>query len=77
MKASDSKDATPAKYLEHLLQRKGIEHARHMRDELNWRRKPSAMFWTIRHSWRAWIVGAFTFKSGVVAFAADLKGLFG
>lgn len=77
MKASNGKDATPAQYLDHLHQRKGIEHARHMRDELNWRWKPAAMLWTIRHSWRAWVVGACTFISGVAAFAADVKGLFG
>lgn len=77
MKASNSRDATPAQYLEHLRQRKGIEHARRMRDELSWRWKPSAMLWTIRHSWWAWVVCACTLIAGIVAFAADVKGLFG
>lgn len=77
MKASNGRDATSAQYFEHLHQRKGIEHARRMRDELNWRWKPSAMLWTIRHSWLAWVVGACTFVSSVVAFAADVRGLFG
>lgn len=77
MKASNGRDAKPIQYLEHLCQRKGIEHARRMRDELGWRWKPSAMLWTVRHSWWASAVVACTCISGVVAFAANLKGLFG
>lgn len=77
MKASNSTDATPAQYLEYLRRRKGIEHARRMRDELGWRWRPSAMLWTIRHHWFSWVAGACTFIAAAVGFAADLKGLFG
>lgn len=77
MKASNGRDATPAQYLEHLRQRKGMEHARRMRNELGWRWKPSAMLWAIRHSWWVWVASVCTFIAGVVAFGADLKGLFG
>lgn len=77
MKASNGRDATPAQYLEHLRLRQGIVHARHMRDALGWQWKPSALLWTIRHSLWVWLVGACTFITGVVAFAADLKAMFG
>lgn len=77
MKASNGWTATPAQYLEHLRQRKGIEYARRMRDELGWRWKLSGMLWTIRYKWWAWVVGTCTIIAGAVAFAADVKGLFG
>lgn len=77
MKASNGKDATPAQYLEYLRQKKGIWHARHMRDALGWRWRPSAMAWTIRHAAPSWFVRACIFATGVVEVANNLKGLFG
>lgn len=77
MKASNSRNATPAQYLEYLRQRKGIEHARSIRDELGWRWRPSAMLWTARHHWFPWAVGACSVAAAVVNFASNLNGLFG
>lgn len=77
MKASNGRDATPAQFLEYLRKRSGIEHARHKRDELGWRWKPSAMFWTLRHHWFLWVSAAGAVTTTAVAFAADIKSLFG
>lgn len=77
MKASNSRDATPAQYFEHLRQRSGLEHARRTRDKLGWRWRWSAMLWTVRHHWFAWAVAACTFIAGIVGLAANLKGLCG
>lgn len=77
MKASNSRNATPAEYLQYLRQRKSIEYAKIKRDELGWRWRPSAMLWTIRHYWCSWAVSACVFIAGAVTFTADLKGLFG
>ena len=77
MKASNSRNATPAEYLEHLRQRNGIEHARRIRDKLGWRWRLSAMLWTVRHHWLSWVAGAFTVLTGAVSFAANLTSLFG
>lgn len=77
MKASNSKNATPAQYLEYLKRRSGVEHARRMRDDLGWRWKPSAMFWTIRHHWLAWVAAALSLILTGVGFAADLRALLG
>lgn len=77
MKSSNSRDATPAEYLEHLRQREGIEHARRIRDGLGWRWRSSAILWTVRHQWRAWAISTIVFLAGAVGFAVDLKSLFG
>ena len=73
MKASNSRDATPAQYLEHLRLKRGIDHARQIRDELGWRWKPSAMIWTIRHNWLTWILATCSAVAAIVAFLSDLK----
>lgn len=77
MKASNGRDATPAQYLEHLLQSVSIRHARRMRDELGWRWRPSAVIWTLRHHWVSWVVGAYTITACVIDLAANLKVLAG
>lgn len=77
MKASNGRDATPAQYLEHLRLRRGIDHARQMRDQLGWRWKPSAMLWTARHSSVAWLVGTCSAVAAIVGFLSNLKALIG
>lgn len=77
MKASNSRDATPAEYLEYLRLRSGLEHARFMRDKLGWGWNPSAMLWTVRHSALAWAVAAGSALAGVASFATNLNWLVG
>lgn len=76
MKASNSKNATPAQFLEYLRESKGIEHARHMRDTLGWRWKPSAIYWTLRRYWMAWVVAAGSFVVWLTGILSNV-GLLG
>lgn len=75
MKASNSRDATPGQFLEHLRQQCGIEHARRIRDKMGWRLKPSAIVWTLRYSWVAWAAAAGAVLAWLADIAVALKGL--
>ena len=75
MKASNSRNATPAQYLEYLRERRGIRHARHMRDTLGWRWRPWAIYWTVRRHWLAWVVAARSFTAWLTEIVTNMRGL--
>ena len=75
MKASNSRNSTPAQYLEYLREGRGIEHARYTRDKVGWRWKPSAIYWTVRRHWLPWVVAAGSVAAwftGIVSNVHDL-----
>jgi hypothetical protein len=75
MNASNSKNSTPAQYLEYLRERRGIEHARYIRDKLGWRWTPSAIYWTVRRHWLTWIVAAGWIAAWIIGIVLDVRDL--
>ena len=49
MKPSNGKNSTPVQFLEYLRQRRGMQHARRIRDQLGWATLPAVMLWSLRH----------------------------
>ena len=72
MKASNNKDATPAQYSNTCARAKALS----MRDELGWRWKPSAIYWTLRRHWMAWAVVAGSFVAWLTGILSNV-GLLG
>jgi hypothetical protein len=75
MKGSNSRNATPEQYLEYLRERRGIEHARYMRDKLGWRWRPSVIYWTVRLHWFSWVVAAGSVMAWFTDIASGVQGL--
>lgn len=71
MKASNGRNATRAQRLEHVRQRKGMERARQVCDELGWHWKPGVIAWRIRHTWTAWALMLWSSFAAAVAFLVD------
>jgi hypothetical protein len=75
VKASNARDATPTQHLEYFRLKSGIEHARRIRDELEWRWKLGVILWTLRHSVRPWFVSACTVATAIVASLKDFRDI--
>lgn len=75
MKASNSRNTTAAQYLEYLRERRGIEHARNMRNKLGWRWKPPVIYWTARRHWLPWVVAAGSFAAWLTDIVSNVRGL--